>query len=70
MMFSEAPGIQTVSQVSALALGCRAGLPGSLQELGRVRIICSLYFDSESMRFEVIIGRAFFFFWLGFFLGF
>lgn len=66
MILSKALGIQTVSQVSALALGCRAGLHGSLQG----RIIHSLHFDSKSMCFEVIIGRAFSFLvlvFLGFF---
>lgn len=62
VIFSKAPGIQPVSQVSALALGCRTGLHGSLQELEHVKIICSLHFDSKSMHFKVIIGWLFFFF--------
>lgn len=62
MIVSKAPGIQTVSEISALALGSHVGLHGSLQELGHVRIICSQHPDSKSICFEVIIGRAFFFF--------
>lgn len=58
MIVSKAPGIQTVSQVSALALGCRVGLHGSLQELGHVRIICSQHPDSKSICFDVIIRRT------------
>lgn len=67
VIFSKAPGIQPVSQVSALALGCCTGLHGSLQELEHVKIICSLHFDSKSMHFEVIIGWLFFFSFIFFF---
>lgn len=60
MTVSKAPGIQTVSQVSALALGCRVGLHGSLQELGHIRIICSQHPDSKSICFDVILRRTLF----------
>lgn len=48
-----------------LALGCRMGLHGSLQELGHVRIICSMHFDSKSMYFGVSIERGFLFLFSG-----
>lgn len=56
VILSKAPEIQTLSQVSTLALGCHVGLQGALQEMGHVRIICSLHFWSQV---EVIIGKTF-----------
>lgn len=50
--------------LKSLCLECHSGLHGSLQELGHVRIICLLHFDSKSMCFEVIIGKDFLFVFL------